>query len=280
MLINQRVIWKNNTSLVDISVETNDLFTGTKVIDFVASQDAIYIGSDLPFNHRYFQLGAVNSLASAATVQIWDGSTWNNAVDVIDQTSLAGASMGQSGILSWTTDDTKSWAREESSEDITDLSTLKIYNLYWVKITWSADWTATTSFAYVGHKFSNDNMLAAVYPDLGRSAVKTAHTTGKTNWNDQHVLASEAIIAQLRKERVLSSPAQIFSWEMFQMAQTHKVAEMIFASFGEAKTDERQYAKDQYDLEMNQIVFDNQDKDGDGHLDESERFGSIEWRRV
>ena len=271
---------ENNTTLTDISLEMNDLFSGTKTIDFVAADDYIYIGSDLPFNHRYFQMSTVNSgSASVASVAIWDGSAWNNAVDLLDGTAVSGVSMAQSGIISWSTDRNKSWAQEETTENISALSTLKIYNLYWVRIGWSVNWGGSTALQYCGHKFADDNILAGLYPDLGRTAVKTAHTSGKTTWNDQHVISAEAIISQLRKDRVISSPSQVFSWEMFQLAGAHKCAEIVLAAFGEAKKEERDYAKKQYDEAMNQIVFNNQDKNADGHLDDGEKFGSIQWVR-
>lgn len=280
MLINQRIIWSNNGTLVDCSAELNDLFSGTKTIDLVYNQDAIYIGSDLPFNHRYFKVSSANAVSSTVTVQTWDGSTWNNAVDVIDQTASSGATMAQSGILSWTTDRIESWAREESTENVTGLTTLKIYDLYWVKLTWSASWTGTTALAYVGHKFGNDNLLGAFYPDLSRSAVKTAHTSGKTNWDEQQVMASEAIITKLRKDRVITSGSQIFSWEMLQAAGVHKTAEIIYGSFGEAKQAEREVARKAYEEEMNPGIFTNQDLNADGHIDETERIGSVGWVRV
>lgn len=280
MLINQRVIWSNNGTLTDISLEMNDLFSLTKTIDLVYNQDYIYVGSDLPFNHRYFQVSSANAVSSAPSVAIWDGSTWNSAVDILDGTATSGASMAQSGVLSWTTDQTKSWACESTTENISALSTLKIYDLYWARLAWSASWTGSTALAYMGHRFSTDQLLAGLYPDLNRSSLKTAHTSGKTNWNDQHVLAAETIVAQLRKDRVVSSGSQIFSWEMFQMAATHKVAEIIYASMGEARKDERDYAREQYQSEMNQIVFNNQDKDADGHVTSGERFGSVSWVRV
>lgn len=280
MLINQRVIWENNTTLTDISIEMNDLFSGTKTIDFIAADDYLYIGSDLPFNHRYFKVTSANAVASVASVAIWDGSAWTNAVDVLDQTSSSGATMAQSGIISWTTDRNESWAKEDTTADIPALSTLKIYDLYWVRIGFSANWTGTTALGYVGHKFGNDSLLSAIYPDLGRSAVKTAHTSGKTTWDEQQVIASESIITHLRKNRITTSGSQIFSWEMFQMAGVNKCAEIIYGAFGESKKPEQENAKAQYDLEMNQGIFVNQDLNADGHIDESERIGSIGWVRV
>lgn len=280
MLTHQRVVWSDNGVMKDISAEMNDLFAGTKVVDLVYTQDALYIGSDLPFNHRYFSVGVVNSNASVCSISIWDGSTWNAAVDVIDQTSVSGASLAQSGIISWAVDRNESWAVEDTTEDILALSTLKIYDKHWVKLTWSASWSNTTRLDYIGHKFANDSALAAQWPDLNRSTVKTAHTSGKTTWDDQHIIAAEQIILQLKHDQVIKSPDQIIGWEMFQEAAVHKCAEIIFSAFGEQKEKERELAADKYEKALDQWTFNSIDKDGDGRLDEEEKFGSISWSRV
>jgi hypothetical protein len=280
VLINQRVIWSNNGTLTDISQEMNDLFSGTKVIDLVYNQDAIYIGSDLPFNHRYIAIGVANSVASVMSVSIWNGSSWTAAVDVIDQTSVAGASMGQSGIISWDVDRNETWGLEDTTEDITALSTLKIYNKYWLKLTWSATWTGTTRLDYMGHKFSNDSALAAQWPDLNRSAIKTAHTAGKTTWDDQHILAAEQIINWMRKNQNIKSASQILGWEMFGEAAVHKVAEMIYSSFGEQKEDERKLAYEKFEEAIKSVHLNPIDQNADGVLDEEEKFGSRTWSRV
>lgn len=279
MLINQRIIWKDNSTLKDLSINLNDLFAGTHEVPFNASQDYLFIGSDLPFNHRFFHLKHNNDQASVPVVSIWDGSTWNNAVDILDQTDGAGITLAADGIISWTTDETKAWFTETTTENIPELSSLKIYNMNWVRIGFTGNWKANTELGYIGHKFSDDNMLKAYYPDLGRATVLTAHTAGKGDWFEQHVLAAEAIIAQLRKERVISSGSQIFGWEMFQIAAVHKTAQIIYGAFGEAKAQERDEAKKQYDEAMNQIVFNYQDKNADGHIEYVEQFGSITWRR-
>jgi hypothetical protein len=133
---------------------------------------------------------------------------------------------------------------------------------------------------YVGHKFANDSALAAQWPDLNRSAIKTAHTSGKTSWDDQHVIAAEAIVARLRKEQVLKSGSQIFGWELFNDAAVHKAAEIIYSAFGEQKEEERQIALQKYDAAMNQSVFNSIDKDADGVLSTDEKFRSISFGRV
>ena len=281
MLINQRVIYKDNSVLTDVSHELNDLFNHTVSFSFVSAEDYFFIGSDLPFNHRYIQVVSANNQAATPSIAIWDGSTWNSAVDVIDATKDGQSyPLTASGILRWSTDRNKSWAQEETTENISALSTLKIYNMYWMRLGFSANLKNNASISYIGYKFGNDSTLAALYPDLARSAVMTAHTSGKTNWNEQQVLASEMVVNDLRKERILSSRSQIFEPETFEIAGVHKTAEIIYAAFGESKKEERLLARELYKEAMSGIIVNNIDKDGDGHLSEDEKFGTITWARV
>jgi hypothetical protein len=272
MLLNNRVIWKNNATLTDISIEMSNYSSGSKVIDFVAAQDALYIGSDMPFNHRYFDVSVVNALASVPSVQIWSGSAFENTVETLDLTANpVGTSMAQKGILSWVTDRNKVWGREDTTEHIPELSTLKIYNLYWAKITFSADLTATFALNYVGHKFSTDSDLYARYPDFQKTDLLTAFKTGKTTWDEQHVLAAEEIIRDLRKDKVIQSANQVLNWEMFVDASVHKTAKIIYSAFGDDYKDNRETANAEYHSAMNKQIFEI-DEDGDGRLDPCEKI--------
>lgn len=271
MLTNQRIIHDDNGTLRDRSVELNSLYTGTATLNLVAAQDKLYIGSDLPFNHRYIQVSTANILASAiSSVEIWTGSSWQAAVDIIDQTSLAGATLGQSGYVSWTLDRNGSWGQATTAEDVTGISTLKIYDLYWARFTFSADLTGTTALSYVGHKFATDNDLAGYYPDLTQTAVKTAFASGKTTWDDQHFLAAEEIIQDLRRKKLLWSGQQVLDWEQFNQAGVHKVAALIMQSFGDDYKDNLLEANRQYEKAMNLKNF-NIDQNQDGRLSDEER---------
>ena len=247
MLTEQRIFHDDNGTLRDLSASMNSLTSGNAALALVASQDKLYIGADAPFNHRYFQMAVVNDQASVASVEIWDGSAWRAAVNVVDETAVSGASLGQSGILSWTPNRHYGWGLEDTTEDIPALASLKIYGLYWVRITWSADLKATTSIAYCGHKFATDADLETQYPDLAKSATKTAFKAGKTDWNDQHVVAAEAIIRDLKNRQIVWSRNQVLGWEMFNAAAVHKVAEIIMRGFGDDWSDERQAAREAYD---------------------------------
>lgn len=273
MLVNNRVIHKDNTTLKDLSINVNDLYAGNGLLPFVAAEDKLFIGSDMPFNHRYFCLAVVNDVASVVSVDIWDGSEWRAAVDVLDQTKdINGKSLAQTGIISWTVDKDYGFGLEDTTEDIPDLSTLKIYNMYWVRLSFSSDLKSTTAISYIGHKFANDSQLEGYYPDLNRTALKTSFKAGKTSWDDQHVLAAEELIRDLRKMKVILSGSQILDFESFNDAAIHKCAEIIMRALGDDYADERESAIQDYKNALDKVYFP-VDKDGDGKLDTQERTG-------
>ena len=194
MLLNNRIIWSDNGVLKDLTIELNNPYSGSRVVDFVAAEDAIYIGSDLPFNHRYFEMSVVNTLDSSISVSVWTGAQWTAAVNIIDNTSLSDASLGQNGIISWVPDkDSASWNIQQDSDDIPDLQGIHIYDLYWARLTFSDDFNPLTALSFIGHKFSQDEDLAGLYPELNTTASKSMFSTGKTNWNAQHILAADCL---------------------------------------------------------------------------------------
>lgn len=281
MLVNNRVIFSDNGTLRDLSSGLNDLFATNEVLDVVALQDFIYLGSDLPFNHRHLQVAVPNDLAAVVSeIAIWDGSNWNPAVDIIDMTKVGGKTLSQSGILQWTTDRNKTWAKEYSTENIPALATLKIYEMYWVRITLSANLKATTALSYVGHKFSTDAQLAGYYPDLNRQAIRTAFSSSaKTTWDDQHILAAEEIVRDLRKMELIQSPAQIVDWEMLQNPAVHKLAEIITTAFGEKFEENLALARKRYSEAMDGLAIRPAiDRNADGHR-QNEQFVTREFRR-
>ncbi len=144
MLSTNRVIWEDGSTLRDQSVKLNNFLSETAVIDFEYATDYLYLGSDVPFNHRYFAVEIPNIVASTLTVEIWNGSGWQAAVDVQDMTAAtSGTPLGKSGIIKWVTDRNKSWQKYQTTESMTGsgLETLKIYNMYWVRLSFSANLT-------------------------------------------------------------------------------------------------------------------------------------------
>jgi len=230
----RKIIYSDNASLVDISTELENYASGLKTLSIIAAEDAIYIGSYLPFNHIYFKLGAtVNAETSSMTIQVWDNS-WVDVAELIDETASSGATLSQSGFVTWVTDKDESWTKDDT-DDMTSsgLSSLKIYDRYWVKITFSADLTDNLVIQWAGNLFSNDDDLGAQYPELNRSSVLSAFESGKTEWQEQHVSAAEYIIKDLRSMNTIITGDQILDRYDLKLASVHKTASIIFNNFGD-----------------------------------------------
>lgn len=235
LLQSSRIIFSDNGSLLDLSVLLNDYLTGSAVVPIVAADDALYIAGDFPFNHRYFDVSVANDQASAVTVETWDGKEWQACVDVFDQTSIGGVTLAQSGFISWVPERQRSWVKDDTNyngKTITGLSGVTIYDLYWVRIKFSADLKATTALKYVGHRFSRDLDLYSFHPDLQNTKVKTMFQAGKTTWDDQHYEAAQVIIRDLKSKNIALSENQILEWSKFREASCHACAEIVWRAFG------------------------------------------------
>jgi hypothetical protein len=277
MLLNNRVIWEDDTTLTDISQEMSDLAEGSQDFAVVAAQDALYIGSDQPFNHRYFNVKAPNSTAGSVSVHIWNGS-WEAAVDVQDGTKDQSAPFNRSGIIMWQPDRLKGWRKEETTEDIPALANFKVYNMYWVRLTFSAAFSFTLD--YVGHKFAKDSDMDMYYGDLNRAKVREAFfEVPQPNWDRVHCVAAEEIIRDLRARQIIWSPNQILDPDQFRDAAAHKAAEIIYSSFGPSHEDRRSLASNYYKKAMDKNTF-NVDKNRDARLKPFEKIGTGRARRT
>lgn len=273
----QRALFDDNGTLKDVSVEFNSYVSGELTMSYVAGEDYLYVGSDLPFNQKYFDLGeTVNSVVSALTVELWNDGAWDAAVDVLDRTaSEAGASLSRSGYISWMVDPDKGWMREAESEDVTGLEGTKIYDLYWARFSWSATMTAGVALKHLGHKFSEDEDLYGQYPDLRQQALKTAFNGGdasKTDWNEQAFIAATSIVEDLMARGVIVHGSQLLDHRRFRMASVHKTAEVIYRGLGRSEEKVSDIAK-QYRTAMNMKKF-WIDLNRDAKLSEAEKRSS------
>lgn len=271
--MSSRTIWSDNGVLKDVSTALGNYKAGTTVLALTASEDYIFIGSDFPFNHRYIDVKVANDVASAITVHLWDGENWKAANDIIDQTSIAGVTLSGSGVLSWVKATRETWGRESTNnegEQVTGLTGVNILDLYWARLTFSADLKATTEIEYIGHKFSNDDDLDVLYPDLTRTAVKVQFKAAKTDWKLQHIQAAEEIIKDLKNRSIIKSENQILDWELFRDAAVHKVAYIAFNAFGKDFAEDKAAAEGEYKKEMNKALY-NIDLNSNATLEQTEK---------
>lgn len=277
MFFDQRVLYSDNGVLTDISQSVNDFRTGTSVIPFVAAEDYIYIGTILPWSARFIEIGTANANTASISIEYYESGSWHQAVDKIDLTATSGVPLSQNGYIRFSRDRDFGWSRISESDEITALAGTDIYDLYWLRIKWSSDLSALTSIKYIGPKFSSDAALYSRYPDLNQAALKTRFATGKTTWDEQHYIAAEAIVADLKNRKMIFSADQVIDPWIFERAAVHKVAEIIYGAFGDAYINNKDIAKKEYDKEIN-MQFKNLDVSQDGTLSLGERgvtFGRL-----
>lgn len=261
---NQRLFYSDDGTLTDVTLLLNDFRKGTfNVGNWVAAEDYLYIGSDLPFSHKYIDITTANSATTDMAIDIWDGNSWEPAVDVLDETASAGVSLAQSGIVSWKADQDETWAREgDSQEDISDLSSgPPIYCFYWLRIKFTVDLSVGTIINHIGYLFNNDDELYSIYPDLQNTQTldcfePMAASGTKTSWKEQSFIASQELIRQMRSSNIVWSPAQIVNFEILKNAAIHKTAEIIYAALGEPYEFNRKTAMERYSQSFNLNKFD------------------------
>lgn len=237
MYVDQRVLFNDS----DVSWKVNDYRQGE--LAFVAlTTDKLHIGAIHPFNNIFIEVGVANTNPVLPTLQIWYGSQWLSCVDVIDET----LGLTQSGRITFQPAKDKGWQIENYSEDVPGLESTSIYNMYWLRISWDADLSSGTSLKYIGQKFSNDDILQSFYPDLLLPSMKDAFETGKTSWDEQHYMAAEHIVRDLKKNGIISYRGQLLDYSIFVDASCHKVAEIIYQAFGQPYFEQRQVVSKEY----------------------------------
>lgn len=262
----ERFFWNDDSTLTDQTIEWSNPFTATALWD---AKSYLYVSSFLPFNHKYFDISAANDQAGTLTVEIWYNNEWTSVVDIIDYTHDGTRSLGQSGNIFFTLDEDKGWDQEDDSSDITELSTTKVYNVYWMRFGYNASTDSALTINYIGHKFCDDTELYTNYPMLNNDAIKTQFKAGKTDWIDQEISASRAIISDLRSRNIICSKDQILDSRRYQTACMHKTAEIIFSGLGDSYVDDKNEARKDYRTVMNEGNF-LVDSNKNGRLDRSE----------
>jgi len=127
------------TDPTDYSTEAQDGSTGTSAtlssLGTLAQNDALYIGSAIPFGGVHIDVDGTNSNASVLTVSYWNGTAWADT-SATDATDSGGASLGQDGTVTWTIPTAWATARLKDTQAATAVSPGPA--LYWTRWVWSA----------------------------------------------------------------------------------------------------------------------------------------------
>lgn len=211
-------------SLVNANVEEFDLT--------LSATGHVYVGQYFPFNNFYVEVSTASTGAATLDVEYWEGSQWRDAVDLLDGTKLSGATLGRTGVIQFSPDLHHSWPMVPSTSDtssIPELSTVTIYDLYWMRFSPSDDIAATIK--RISYAFCTNQHLRDLDPEVDNFLEIWGGST-KTNWNDQIVLASQHVVATLKSGGLIKDRANILRFDDIYLATAYKTLAIIFSRLG------------------------------------------------
>lgn len=243
--MNKRIFYSDNGILRDFSVNLNKYDEIESEFHYIAGEDYLYIGSRLPFNSLYFKVTHKNTSPANMYVEVFDGENWEFVNELIDETGA----FAKSGYITFVPDRDAGWEMEDTNTNgatVPGLESVKIYDKYWMRISFDAELSNHVCLSWVGHIFADDADLGSEYPDLVKTSVKHAFKQAKQNWEEQLVRASEVIIEDLLINRNILDSSQILDRYDYRSACIQKAAEIIFNAFGDDFVDQKQRAREEY----------------------------------
>lgn len=254
----------------EITKETERIDSTYKAISYV-SGSYIYIATDFPFNHLYIKLGTIVNIVASTNMSVeYYGTSWNSVVELRDET----IGLSASGGIEFTPNRDVTWTRAVYSSDAG--VTPVLYQKYWTRISFDKTLTPSLSLSFIGNKFSDDNDLYAEYPVFNDSNYLSAFKSGKTDWEEQHIKASDLIIQDLQKKGVILGPEQVLDKRKFLGASVCKTAEIIYTAFGNDYIEQRKAAASEYSKRLDLSQF-NTDMNNNAILEVGEVMAKQGW---
>lgn len=264
-----RLIYSDNGTLTDRTKEIESYNQDSFSFDYVSGEDVIYIGSKFPINNLYFAFGdTVNAINANMKVEQWYDTSFKEVVDLIDRTE----SFKQDGHITFQVNKDYAWYRSDTNyagETVTGLETLDLYDHYWLKITFDQDLTASIDLRHIGYKFCNDTDIKSRVPWLLTTQLLEKFETGKSDWIDQEILASNDIVKDLKYRDIIKTKGQLLDWNDLTAACVYRTAVIILDNFGESYRDDRNEMEAKYQSYIKKS-FPKVDEDFDGREDRDE----------
>lgn len=244
-----RLIHSDNGTLSDLSLDNQDI-NATLPFGMVATEDYYYFAQRKPFNSFYCQSSVANATASVLSIEYWEDETteWKTAVDVIDGTSVNGATMARSGVVQFSTDSRYDWdISGDTYEDKypTTLASLSITNVYWIRLKVSADLDALTALKRIVYAFADTDGVNSHDPKL--TNYYGAFASGKNNWEDEIITASYQVARDLKTKEIILNRGQILELEDVAIPTEFKTLQNIYFSLGGDYMDKYEAMKEKYE---------------------------------
>ena len=270
-----KIIFSDNGTLIDHSANIEDYFSSATVIDYTKDEDYIFVGSELPFNSIYVDVSVPNDIASAIKVEYWETSRWRSMVEVIDETMTSGKSLSQSGHITWVPDRLYGWGKDDTvtssgTEEVTGLGDVTIYDLYWIRLSFSETITATTALKWAGQTFCSSDDVEGEYRLFANTTFKTNYEASKTSWDKEIVLASRLLVDDIISKGSIISGNQLLKRRLLRDACVSKVAELVFKNLGDDYKDDYERAQKEYSARLTRNNY-GADLNNDAIVDPNEK---------
>jgi len=263
-----RVFKNDNGAITDLTLD-NENNGVNMAFPIVAAEDEIIIGKFYPFNNLELLVSTANTNASVMAIQYWATNEWVSAVDILDGTSSSGVSLGQSGGVQFSPITAKRWTRTVDTSDTSntppELQTETIYNLYFLKIKFSADLSAGTELKRIFYKFTDEQAMSGL--DMELTKYKT--TFGVTDWEQQIFTASKELLIDLKSRSLVQNEGQLLRLEDVYLPCAYRALAIIYFNLGDDYTDKRSEAFKMYNDLMKPDNF-TVDLNANGQIDENE----------
>lgn len=256
-----RLVGKKGAVFTDLTIKNSDE-AQTWLWDF----DAVYIGKQFAFNNFHLWNGVANATLENMKVATWDGTVFNDAVDVLD----ASASCSKSGVVQFVPDENDSWNREDTA-DIPEMADgPKIHDLYWIKVTFENPIDVTTEIKQLSYLFTDQSFMSTLDSDIE----KYLPSLGQTDYIKQILMASMQTAIDLKARGLIIDEGQIIQFDDFYVSVAYKTLSLIYFALGPDFEDKRLISIKEYNnnLKTRRLTI---DKDMDGKIDQNEMRNTI-----
>jgi len=275
-----RIFYKDDTNIVDLSLKAQN--DETIPFDFVSAEDKLYIAQDLAFNNFFIQLDTPNAVQANMTIEVWEGKAWQPVVDIIDGTNTQAfpaqttpTPFSIDGVVQFVPNREEFWRFVDDTTDEPAAfglqSDLTVYNKYWLRVGFDTDLTVGTIIKKIGYAFCDDRQLTAIDPEIDNFL--TSWASGKTNWIEQILIASEHVVSDLKSRSLIEHQGEILRFEDISLATAYRTLALIYSKFGKGYETQRDDAMARY-AELSAISRFSFDKNSDGQLDKGEFQGT------
>lgn len=226
-----RLFRSTNGTLTDLSLANQDE-SSTCVHDVVAADDCLYLAQQFPFNSFYYKSAVANSSDSTMTVEYWDGNNWIQAVDLLDGTRSTTKTLAKSGLVQFSPNIHNRWQivydTSESGIGPSDLTSLTIYNMYWIRIKFSSNLSATTASKKICYAFSSHQQIQKKDATLENYLA----AFNVTSWEDHIINASIDVVSDLKRMNLILNRGQILKIEDVSVATDWKTLMSLYFELG------------------------------------------------